>query len=61
LFFAFFILRKIFSKKVEKNNEYDQKDYDKPIPLAPGFKYGNSIVVVVHLNLKIQFTNPKKK
>jgi hypothetical protein len=54
------LLRKIFSEKIEKNNQQNQKDNDKPIPLVPGLKYGNFIVVIAHLNLKIQITNPKK-
>jgi len=55
------LLRKIFSEKIEKNNQQNQKDNDKPIPLVPGLKYGNFIVVIAHLNLKIQITNSKKK
>jgi len=53
------MLRKIFSKKVEKNNEQDQNDNDKPIPLVPRFKYRNFIVISVHL--KSQSTNHKSQ
>jgi len=42
------LLRKISGKKIKKNDEQDQKDNDKPIPLVPGFEYGNFIVVSVH-------------
>jgi hypothetical protein len=54
-------LRKIFSEKIKQNDQQDQKDNNKPIPLVPGFKHGNFIFFSVHLKLKIQITNPKKK
>jgi hypothetical protein len=58
---CFILLRKIFSEKVEKNDEQDQKNDHKPIPLVPAFEYRNFIVISIHLHLKIQITNPKKK
>jgi hypothetical protein len=54
-------LRKIFSEKIKQDDEQDQKDNNKPIPLVPGFKHGDFIFFGVHLKLKIQITNPKKK
>ena len=54
-----FLLRKIFSEKVEKNNEQDQKKYHEPIPPVPGFEYRNLIVINVHL--KPQNTNHKSQ
>jgi hypothetical protein len=56
----FFLLRKIFSKKIEKNNQQNQKNNDKPIPLVPGLKYGNFIVVIIHLNFKYKPQIPKE-
>ena len=57
--FLVLLLRKIFSEKVEKNNEQDQKKYHEPIPPVPGFEYRNLIVINVHL--KPQNTNHKSQ
>ena len=43
----------------KQDDEQDQKDNNKPIPLVPGLKYRNFIVISVHL--KSQSTNHKSQ
>jgi hypothetical protein len=52
-------LREIFSEKVEKNDQQDQKKDHEPIPPVPGFEYRDLIVINVHL--KPQNTNHKSQ